>query len=286
MDFALKIGNKVADGAMTMGELDTYNDRVIAFEAVRISELPSRIAVERQPLQPSNHQVPQTTPLANTEDPFLSGSKALLVPSLSSPLIKEGPQDENAMPVPQYGQYQDHNLEPKIPPIQGRMQTPRPDIRFPPGPTAPSFTNGLVQDRITNPGLGNMATYEASRVPQSLSPSAGHSAFDSKSQRDIEASENNLAAPKLKHSPPDRLPIEGFPVYSAEADLLKQQFFQLQVLLKDAPPETLERGVEQGVKLLEDLRAPLLDKVEASPDAAQWIQQIGKSHWQTQALIP
>lgn len=103
--------------------------------------------------------------------------------------------------------------------------------------------------------------------------------------RDIEASENNLAAPKPELSPPKRLPIEDIPMYSAEAELPKQQFFQLQALLKDAPPETLERGVEQGVKLLENLRAPLLDKVESSPDADQWIQQIGKWHWQTQALI-
>ncbi len=181
-----------------MGELDTYNDRVIAFEAVRTSEIPSRMAVERQPLQPSNHQVPRTTPLANTEDPFLSGPKALFVPRLSSPLVKRGPQDENAMPVPQYGQYQDPNLKPRIPPIQGRMQTPRPDISFPPGPTAPSLTNTLVQDRITNPGLGNMATYEASRVPQSLSPSAGPSAFDNyiKSQRE----RNSISANRVDDS--------------------------------------------------------------------------------------
>lgn len=102
---------------------------------------------------------------------------------------------------------------------------------------------------------------------------------------DIEASENNPAAPKLELSPQERFSVEEFPMYSVEAELPKQQFFQLQALLKDSPPETLERGVEQGVKLLEDLRAPLLDKVEGSPDAAQWIQQIGQLHWQTQALI-
>lgn len=184
-----------------MGELDTYNDRVIAFEAVRTSEIPSRMAVERQPLQPSNHQVPRTTPLARLDDPFLSGSKALFVPGLSSPLVKGGPQDENAMPAPQYAQYQDPNLKARIPSMQGRMQTPRPDIRFPPGPTPLSSTNTFVQERMTDPGLGNMAltpTYETSRVPQSLSPSAGPSAFDNylKSQREL----NSISANRVDDS--------------------------------------------------------------------------------------
>lgn len=36
----------------------------------------------------------------------------------------------------------------------------------------------------------------------------------------------------------------------------------------------LEASVEQGVKLLDQLKDPLLNKMETSPDAEQWIQQI------------
>ena len=64
------------------------------------------------------------------------------------------------------------------------------------------------------------------------------------------------------------------PVSTAELEDEKQKTFQLQTLLKDATPELLETSVEQGVKLLDQLKAPLLDKMENSPDAEQWIQQI------------
>lgn len=64
------------------------------------------------------------------------------------------------------------------------------------------------------------------------------------------------------------------PVSSADSEDQKQKSFQLQMLLKDAGPEMLETSVEQGVKLLDQLKAPLLSKMENSPDAEQWIQQI------------
>lgn len=64
------------------------------------------------------------------------------------------------------------------------------------------------------------------------------------------------------------------PASAAELEEQKQKSFQLQKLLKDAEPGTLEIGVEEGVKHLEKLKAPLLDKMKDSPDAVQWIQQI------------
>ena len=42
----------------TMADLDTYNDKVIAFEAVRASDT-SRLGT-RQPLQPTNTQIPSS----------------------------------------------------------------------------------------------------------------------------------------------------------------------------------------------------------------------------------
>lgn len=56
----------------------------------------------------------------------------------------------------------------------------------------------------------------------------------------------------------------------------KQHNFQLQELLKDASPEALESSVEQGVKLLERLKTPMVSKIDDTPDAKQWIDQIGK----------
>lgn len=54
-----------------------------------------------------------------------------------------------------------------------------------------------------------------------------------------------------------------------------QHSFQLHHLLKDSEPELLEASVDQGVKLLQRLRNPLESKAPNSPDAMQWMKQIG-----------
>ncbi|MCJ1400989.1 hypothetical protein MMC11_004200 [Xylographa trunciseda] len=70
--------------------------------------------------------------------------------------------------------------------------------------------------------------------------------------------------------------------FATEADPASQtgdqqpKTFQLQNLIADANLDVLERSVERGVKFLDDLKGPLLDKIESSPDAAQWVQQIDK----------
>ena len=69
--------------------------------------------------------------------------------------------------------------------------------------------------------------------------------------------------------------IEEPPISSVELDEQQPKTFQLPSLLKDASPEMLEASVEQGVKLLDQLKAPLLARVENNPDAEQWVQQIG-----------
>lgn len=63
---------------------------------------------------------------------------------------------------------------------------------------------------------------------------------------------------------------------SVESPERRQEVFQLQNLLKDASPAILESSVEQGVKLLEALKNPMLNKIGDTPDAKQWIAQIGK----------
>ena len=75
---------------------------------------------------------------------------------------------------------------------------------------------------------------------------------------------------KFEDAPPTVEP----PVSVAELEEQKNKSFQLQTLLKDAGPGMLETSVEQGVKLLQQLKAPLLNKMENSPDAEQWLQQI------------
>ena len=74
-------------------------------------------------------------------------------------------------------------------------------------------------------------------------------------------------------------PIIDPPLTVEELKEQKEQSFQLQSLLKDASPETLEASVEKGVKILDRIKAPLIGEgVVNSPDAAQWVQHIGKSY--------
>lgn len=70
------------------------------------------------------------------------------------------------------------------------------------------------------------------------------------------------------------LPILEPPVSAAALEEQKHKSFQLQTALKDANPEVLEKGVEEGVRFLQRLKSPLVNKMENSPDAEQWIQQI------------
>lgn len=84
----------------------------------------------------------------------------------------------------------------------------------------------------------------------------------------------------IKHEPTGETKVHNTPpmveppVSAAELEEQKHKSFQLQTLLKDAGPKMLETSVEQGVKLLDQLKAPLLNKMGNSPDAEQWIQQI------------
>ena len=74
-------------------------------------------------------------------------------------------------------------------------------------------------------------------------------------------------------------PVIEPPLTAEELKEQKEQSFQLQALLKDASPETLETSVEQGVKILDRIKAPLIvEGVVKSPDAEQWVQHIGKSY--------
>lgn len=84
----------------------------------------------------------------------------------------------------------------------------------------------------------------------------------------------NSTAPHIKSESRNSSTRQTSPTSSAELEDKKPKTFQLQTLLNDAGPQRLEASVEQGLKLLDQLKAPLLAKVENNPDAKQWIEQI------------
>ena len=82
--------------------------------------------------------------------------------------------------------------------------------------------------------------------------------------------------PRAKENPQNIPSLDQPPMSSSEVDDQHQKTFHLQTLLKDASPQMLEASVEQGVKLLDRLKGTMLEKLQNSVDAEQWIQQIGK----------
>ena len=86
----------------------------------------------------------------------------------------------------------------------------------------------------------------------------------------VEASVNGTEdAPKV-HSQPVAEPT----LAAAEIQEQGQKNFQLPSLIEDASPQDLESVVEASVTLLNNLKAPLVEKMDGAPDAQQWIQQI------------
>lgn len=73
------------------------------------------------------------------------------------------------------------------------------------------------------------------------------------------------------------VPLDEPPISAAELSEQRPKSFQLQTLLEGASPQILESSVEQGLELLDQLKAPLVARAENTPDAEQWIQQIGKA---------
>lgn len=63
---------------------------------------------------------------------------------------------------------------------------------------------------------------------------------------------------------------------SMRSHIGQPKHFQLQTLLAGATPEVLEAAVETGVEILDKMKNPLAEKGPYAPDAAQWLQQIGK----------
>ena len=73
----------------------------------------------------------------------------------------------------------------------------------------------------------------------------------------------------------DLLPVDQIGTETSENEDNRRETFQLQKLLIDATPDLLERSVEEGVRLLDNLKGQMLTDSAASTDATQWIQQIG-----------
>ena len=134
--WVLKHESKVlANLQATMSELDTYRDRVIAFEAVKATDA-SRLVSTRQPLQPKS---PQALSPSSDSNPTQSMNTVLNVkcPPTDELATSDEGHDENR--VPQSRSHAQESID------QSRAISPRPQSN----PITPSMNDRRNQARDT-----------------------------------------------------------------------------------------------------------------------------------------
>lgn len=99
--------------------------------------------------------------------------------------------------------------------------------------------------------------------------------YEDAAKRDSAGLDVKLEPIKAELNVKDLLPVDQFTTDTSESQDIPRETFQLQKLLTEATPELLETSVEEGVRLLDNLKGQMLTDGAASTDATQWIQQIG-----------
>lgn len=321
-----------------MKDLDTYNDHVIAFEAIKNAEVApclstsaSRLSIpaSRQPLQPTERNMPQEkdTPQAardslvsGFESPYDKYQDSSNVQSFAHPTYRKSPlptQDEN---------FGSATIRVSAPPGVAPHPPPKPSTSERSVSAVkdtsiqaldPAFMKYLQSYRIEffhhwTPSSGSSpddadVQAEAWQAWVSLSPDQ-RAPYYHVARQALASGSNELLTripvvsnpcKETHHLPAGSVsvqPMAGTPTQvkdeekvteldfhdqftndnepASQAEPAEPQSFQLQNFIADASLEILEASVEKGVEFLQELKRPLLDKMDESPDSAQWVQQI------------
>ena len=270
--WVLKHGSQLVNLQATVAELDVYNDRVVVFEAVNISNV-SRLP-SRRPLQPTNTQV-LSPPDKSSRSQNLVDVK-MPISTAQNPIAR--PLDENSMLQPKAHLPQAHTERSQPPAdVMSYAKTPSPNKSHSAAPDVSDRASFALPMGSPPPlsKVSSAATHLVSPARQastSMRPSSmvgsPESSYNAQSGPVHVSSCSNGVLPNNSAS-------EAPPVTPVEVDE-HQKTFQLQTLLEDATPQMLEASVEQGVKLLGRLKGVMLEKLQSDVDAEQWILQIGK----------
>ena len=275
----LKHGSQLVNLQATVAELDMYRDGVVVFEAIKTSNA-SRLP-SRQPLQPTNNQV-LSPPDKSRPSQILADVKT---PIPAPRNLIPRPLDENSIFQPKPYPPQVHT-ECSQPPanVGSYTNTPSPTTTHCPSPNVSYRSSSALQmgshppsnkipfpaPHLVSPARSASISMRASNMSSSTLGS------DAAQLGPLQVSNCSGSKPKA-NSDQQRIPaMDKPPISPAEVDDQHQTTFQLQTLLNDASPQMLEASVEQGVKLLDRLKGPMVEKLQNGVDAGQWIQQIGK----------
>lgn len=163
-----------------------------------------------------------------------------------------------------------------------RRQSPRArNVHLTP-PSPEKGLNGELFDRGALRGTSNIPAPSAITRVSSRSPTTRNLASETfpalsesvaRQRKDTVTDAHCRCPTMLQDSQRLSVPDHICNFINGESD--KSHGFQGQSFLDDTVLETLEKCVRQGVKLLSDLKVPLLNLPE-DPDAKEWIQRIGK----------
>ena len=336
----------------TMKELDTCNDRVIAFWAVRKSDIqrPGENSAPRQPLQPCERHVSQQrilSPVAASDAaPYPKSSIVLndrVALGIKSPRSVDHPhlpkssyltQNENVLPTnlpassvakaakfihyhapspslfpwnsPGPLMYEHSRFSPESVQAQAAQVQNAPFLRYLADFRVHFFEKGFPASGVpADEGLIQFQAWDAwEKLTDDQRASyynPKHSAFSAESslmqmpdvgystslpsgpnmsldQQPIVPPTPNKANLALKEEDASDLDFKDQFTYqddlASQTEMVHPQSFHLQNIIADASLDVLEASVERGVKFLDDLKFPLVERLESSPDAAQWVQQI------------
>ncbi|MCJ1479498.1 hypothetical protein MMC13_008184 [Lambiella insularis] len=259
-----------------MKTLDIYNDHIIAFEAIRKSDLESRalLLTARQPLSPSTHQVtqkkvktPEAASLPSSKQPSTSSPyPAAKIPAQLRSPSKAKPSWKTAMSP------YDENLG--APGVSSPRSFNQPSFRTNDHGTSSTYASPSMANGTTRSVESPLMAPDASTLGFQYLAHAGPS--DAMDLTDMVKLEHQKQEPDLVDVKSEMDFKKQFDESASQDEVPQSTFFQLQQVVADASLEVLERTVQKGVEFLNDLKAPLLEKVDSSPDAGQWAQQIEK----------
>lgn len=306
----LKLGNLVA-GDETMRTLDLFKDQLVIFEVVKASEASPQLPRGRSPLRPTTTQMKSPPPDRHDSPGLQDRESKIPGPMFQSIAPKSEGQDENLNP---YASFQPSpfseqsapasmaaaSVFPKAEPFApSSVLTPRPDWATSKGFNyyeAKTREKMIAKWSHLNSGKKDLTLFillllsflRAVAQVQNLILDAWLKFSSVERQRYEEEARQDEASHAIKLEPikaeltvKDLLPIDQLTTDTSETQDVPKETFQLQKLLTEATPELLETSVEEGVRLLENLKSQMLTDSAASTDATQWIQQIGTHNLST-----
>lgn len=300
----LKLGTLVGDDD-TMRALDHYKDQLVVFEVVKASDASSsHLTRGRSPLRPTINQLRAPPPDHHTGPALKDHSSQISGVKFKNMFPKVEGHDENqnllpgmqplAAPQSAPAAISPASMFPKAEPFSpSSIVTPRPDWATSNGF---SFYETKTREKMTlkwshlNDGkpnqiftilsllilYGSIAQIYNLLLDSWLKLSSiERQHYEDAAKQDSASRDVKLEPIKAELTVKDLLPVDQFPTGPSGSQDSPKETFQLQKLLTEATPELLETSVEEGVRLLDNLKGQMLTDSATSSDASQWVQQIG-----------